>query len=104
MQGREGVCVGLAVAEGPSGDFQYFPRGTFGFLGTFGNGAPPHARIHLNIQINPSGSPPTKFGPYVTACNRHLAPFGSLYENFTPGDTPRRSDSAPRTWEILPPR
>ena len=41
---------------------EYFPRGTFGDLGAFGNGAPPHARIHLNIEMYPSGSPQTKFG------------------------------------------
>ena len=56
------VCASASVAEGPECDFEYFPRGTFGDLGAFGNGAPPHARIHLNIEMYPSGSPQTKFG------------------------------------------
>ena len=39
------------------------------FLGTEtnGDGAPPHARIHLKFQINPSVSPQTKLLVYVTA-------------------------------------
>ena len=82
-QRREGVCLGLGC-RGPECDFTDFRGGRFGPLGGFGNGAPPHARIHLNIQIYPPGSPPTKFGSYVTVCNRHLHPMAHLMEASPP--------------------
>ena len=32
-------------------------------LGTIGDGAPPQARRHLDLEVYTSGSPLTKFGP-----------------------------------------
>ena len=34
-------------------------------LGAIGDGAPPQAHIHLNLEVDNSGSPPTKFGYFV---------------------------------------
>jgi hypothetical protein len=69
-QRREGVCVGLGC-RGPECDFQYFPRRYTLFFSANGDGAWPQAHIHLNLGCTPSGSPPTKFGGFVTVCNRH---------------------------------
>ena len=76
-QRREGVCVGLGC-RGAECDFVDFSRGGLAVLGANGDGAPPQAHIHLNLRGPPSGSPPTKFGRFVTVCNRHLTPRGSL--------------------------
>ena len=73
-QRREGVCVGLGC-RGPECDFACFLRGDLAVLGANGDGAPPQAHIHLNLRGPPSGSPPTKFGRFVTVCNRHLGYF-----------------------------
>ena len=73
-QRREGVCVGLGC-RGPECDFQYFPTYCPRDCDTNGDGAPPQAHIHLNLEDNTSGSPPTKFGYFVTACNRRQALF-----------------------------
>ena len=73
-QRREGVCVGLGC-RGPECDFVDFSRGGLAVLGANGDGAPPQAHIHLNLRGPPSGSPPIKFGRFVTVCNRHLGYF-----------------------------
>ena len=73
-QRREGVCVGLGC-RGAECDFVDFSRGGLAVLGANGDGAPPQAHIHLNLRGPPSGSPPTKFGRFVTVCNRHLGYF-----------------------------
>ena len=73
-QRREGVCVGLGC-RGPECDFVDFLRGCPRDLGANGDGAPPQAHIHLNLEDTPSGSPPTKFERNVTVCNRHLGYF-----------------------------
>jgi hypothetical protein len=73
-QRREGVCVGLGC-RGPECDFACFLDSRPRDLGTVGDGAPPQAHIHLNLEVDYSGSPPTKFGDFVTACNRHQALF-----------------------------
>ena len=64
-QRREGVCVGLGC-RGPECDFADFSRGCPRDLGTVGDGAPPQAHIHLNLEVDYSGSPQTKFGRFVT--------------------------------------
>ena len=69
------VCVSASVAEGPSATFVDFLRGCPRDLGTNGDGAPPQAHIHLNLEVDTSGSPRTKFERYVTVCNRHLGYF-----------------------------
>ena len=71
---REGsdakVCVSALVAErGPECDFADFLRGCPRVFGTIGDGAPPQARIHLNLRRYPSGSPQTKFGLSLVLCN-----------------------------------
>ena len=67
----EGVAS-AARYERPSPSFlrllTYCPRD----LGAFGDGAPPQARRHLNLDDNISGSPRTKFGYCVTVCNRRF--------------------------------
>ena len=72
-QRREGVCVGLGC-RGPECVFVDFLRGCPRDLGANGDGAPPQAHIHLNLEDTPSGSPPTKFGVFVTVCNRRFQP------------------------------
>ena len=61
-QRREGVCVGLGC-RGAECDYADFLRCRPRVFGTFGNGAPPQAHIHLNLEVYISGSPPAKFGP-----------------------------------------
>ena len=73
-QRREGVCVGLGC-RGPECDFACFPNGNPRDLGANGDGAPPQARMHLNLGGYHSGSPNTKFERNVTVCNRHLGYF-----------------------------
>ena len=73
-QRREGVCVGLGC-RGPECDFVDFFRCRPRVFGTVGDGAPPQAHIHLNLEIYISGSPRTKFGYFVTVCNRHSTLF-----------------------------
>ena len=73
-QRREGVCVGLGC-RGPECDFADFLRGCPRDLAANGDGAPPQAHIHLDLEDTPSGSPHTKFGPNVTVCNRHQGLF-----------------------------
>ena len=63
-QRREGVCVGLGC-RGAECDFVDFSRGGLAVLGANGDGAPPQAHIHLNLEVDTSGSPPTKFGPQM---------------------------------------
>ena len=85
-QRREGVCVGLGC-RGPECNFQYFSTYCPRDCDTNGDGAPPQAHIHLNLEDNTSESPPTKFGPNVTVCNRHvpaLSLFGSPIRSTTP--------------------
>jgi hypothetical protein len=60
-QRREGVWVGLGC-RGPECDFACFLDSRPRDLGTVGDGAPPQAHIHLNLEVYISGSPPTKFG------------------------------------------
>ena len=43
-------------------------------LGANGDGAPPQAHIHLNLEVYRPGSPLTKFGGFVTVCNRRFQP------------------------------
>ena len=76
-QRREGVCVGLGC-RGAECDFACFLVGRPRDLGANGDGAPPQAHIHLNLEVYRPGSPITKFGSFVTVCNRHLTPRGSL--------------------------
>ena len=76
-QRREGVCVGLGC-RGAECDFACFLVGRPRDLGANGDGAPPQAHIHLNLEVYRPGSPITKFGDFVTVCNRHLTPRGSL--------------------------
>ena len=73
-QRREGVCVGLGC-RGPECDFACFLDSRPRDLGTVGDGAPPQAHIHLNLEVDYSGSPRTKFERNVTVCNRHLGYF-----------------------------
>ena len=77
-QRREGVCVGLGC-RGPECDFACFldcrPRD----LGAIGDGAPPQAHIHLNLEVYISGSPRTKFGVFVTVCNRRFHMLDHLF-------------------------
>ena len=73
-QRREGVCVGLGC-RGPECDFADFLRCRPRVFGTFADGAPPQAHIHLNLEVYISGSPRTKFEINVTVCNRHLGYF-----------------------------
>ena len=72
-QRREGVSSADGC-RGPECDFAYFlgcrPRA----LCPNGDGAPPQAHIHLNLEVYTSGSPRTKFGPKCNDCNRHPAP------------------------------
>ena len=70
-QRREGVCVGLGC-RGPECVFVDFLRGCPRDLGANGDGAPPQAHIHLNLEVDYSGSSPTKFGMFVTVCNRRF--------------------------------
>ena len=56
------VCASASVAEGPECDFEYFPNGNPRDLGANGDGAWPQAHIHLNLEVDYSGSSPTKFG------------------------------------------
>ena len=72
-QRREGVCVGLGC-RGPECEFADFLRCSKSDLGTIGDGAPPQDVWHRLWSLNTPGSPPTKFGPNVTVCNRHLGP------------------------------
>ena len=72
-QRREGVCVGLGC-RGPECDFADFLRGCPRDLAANGDGAPPQAHIHLDLEDTPSGSPQTKFGPNVTVYNRRFQP------------------------------
>ena len=71
-QRREGVCVGLGC-RGPECDFVDFSRVCPRDLGAIGDGAPPQAHIHLNLEVYISGSPRTKFGDFVTVCNRPVS-------------------------------
>ena len=71
-QRREGVCVGLGC-RGAECDFACCLVGRPRDLGANGDGAPPQAHIHLNLGGYHSGSPLTKFGGFVTVCNRHGA-------------------------------
>jgi 5-carboxymethyl-2-hydroxymuconate isomerase len=77
-QRREGVCVGLGC-RGPECYFQYFFRCTPRDLGAIGDGAPPQAHIHLNLEVYISGSPRTKFGDFVTVCNRRFHMLDHLF-------------------------
>ena len=86
-QRREGVCVGLGCRGGPS-DFQYFPRRYTLFFSANGDGAWPQAHIHLNLGCTPSGSPPTKFGGFVTVCNRHSTLVHQGCFTFSDNDSP----------------
>ena len=72
-QRREGVCVGLGC-RGPECDFVDFLRCPKSDLDANGDGAPPQAHIHLNLEVDTSGSPLTKFGVCVTVCNRRFQP------------------------------
>ena len=72
-QRREGVCVGLGC-RGPECDFADFLRGDLAVLGANGHGAWPQAHIHLNLEVDYSGSPRTKFGPICNGCNRRFQP------------------------------
>jgi hypothetical protein len=56
------VCASASVAEGPECDFACFLDSRPRDLGTVGDGAWPQAHIHLNLEVDYSGSPPTKFG------------------------------------------
>ena len=60
-QRREGVCVGLGC-RGPECDFACFLDSRPRDLGANGDGAWPQAHIHLNLEVDYSGSPQTKFG------------------------------------------
>jgi hypothetical protein len=50
-QRREGVCVGLGC-RGPECDFACFLDSRPRDLGTVGDGAPPQAHIHLNLEVD----------------------------------------------------
>ena len=65
-QRREGVCVGLG-SRGAECDFACCLVGRPRDLGANGDGAPPQAHIHLNLEVYRPGSPRTKFGGFVTA-------------------------------------
>ena len=67
--------MSASVAEGPSATFANFLRCRPRVFGTFGDGAPPQAHIHLNLEVYISGSPRTKFEVNVTVCNRHFTLF-----------------------------
>ena len=65
--------MSASVAErGPECDFVDFLRGCPRDLGANGDGAPPQAHIHLNLEDTPSGSPRPKFEVNVTVCNRRF--------------------------------
>ena len=66
------VCRRLLAAEGPSATFARFLDSRPRDLGANGDGAPPQARRHLNLEVDYPGSPPTKFGPKCNGCNRHI--------------------------------
>jgi hypothetical protein len=72
-QRREGVCVGLGC-RGPECDFVDFLRCAKGDLATIGDGAPPQDVWHRLWSLHTPGSPPTKFGVFVTVCNRRFQP------------------------------
>ena len=69
-QRREGVCVGLGC-RGPSATFVDFLRCPKSDLDAIGDGAPPQDVWHRLWSLDTPGSPPTKFGVFVTVCNRH---------------------------------
>ena len=91
-QRREGVCVGLGC-RGPECDFVDFLRGCPRDLGANGDGAPPQAHIHLNLEDIPSGSPPSKFGVFVTVCNRHSTLVHQGCFTFSDNDSALRAPS-----------
>jgi hypothetical protein len=64
-QRREGVLSGVGC-RGPECDFADFSRCRPRVLGANGDGAPPPAHIHLNLEVYMSGSPQTKL---LTPCN-----------------------------------
>jgi hypothetical protein len=67
------VCASASVAEGPSATlFVDFLRCTKSDLGTIGDGAPPQDVWHRLWSLYTPRSPPTKFGVYVTVCNRRF--------------------------------
>ena len=61
------VCASASVAEGPSATFVDFSRVCPRDLGANGDGAPPQAHIHLNLEVYRPASPLIKFGGFVTA-------------------------------------
>ena len=71
----EKVCREASASSPADTPFSYFSRGNPRVLRGVGDGAPPQARIHLNLGGYHSGSPHTKFGHHVTVCNRHEALF-----------------------------
>ena len=99
-QRREGVCVGLGC-RGAECDFACFLVGRPRDLGANGDGAPPQAHIHLNLEDTPSGSPPTKFGVFVTVCNRRFQPEQPIFgarPNRRLGRHDRRGDA--HIWDV----
>ena len=66
-QRRERRCASAWLRERPRSDLRGLLGGRFRGRGAFGIGRRTRAHIHLEFQIYPSGSPRTKFGPYVTA-------------------------------------
>ena len=70
---REGVWSAVGC-RGPECDFAYFLNSRPRVLGANGHGAPPQAHIHLNLEVDYSGSPRTKFGPICNGCNRRFQP------------------------------
>ena len=100
-QRREGVCVGLGC-RGPECDFACFLRGDLAVLGANGDGAPPQAHIHLNLRGPPSGSPLTKFGRFVTVCNRRFQILDHLFGASLRGRPRRRAGRAPPRHQAHP--
>ena len=66
------VCASRPRLQRARCDFVDFLRGCPRDLGANGDGAPPQAHIHLNLEVYRPGSPLTKFGVYVTVCNRRF--------------------------------
>ena len=88
------VCASASVAEGPSATFVDFLRCTKSDLGTIGDGAPPQDVWHRLWSLYTPGSPPTKFGRFVTVCNRHIAPYRAAFHLVASlyGEPPHRPD------------
>jgi hypothetical protein len=72
-------CVRRPRLQRARCDFVDFFRCTPRDLGPIGHGAPPQAHIHLNLEVYISGSPRTKFGVFVTVCNRRFHMLDHLF-------------------------